>query len=196
MFIQVMQAKCSRAAEVRAFAEKWSQDVAEGFLGGTFGVTDDGQFLGIVRFTSADAAAANSARPETDALSQEFAGLMDGPIDFADYDDVSQFLDGGSDDAGFVQVIRGKVGDAAQAKAVVAAGDEGELKAMRPEIIGGSFAIAADGSFTQTVYFTSEESARQGEQQEPPADVRDAIQEMMAGASFYDLRSPWFESAS
>lgn len=193
MFIQVMQAKCSRPDEVRAFAEKWSQDVADGFLGGTFGVTDDGYFLGIVRFASAQAAAANSERPETDELSREFAGLMDGPIEFADYDDVSEFLDGGSGRAGFVQVIRGTTSDVAAAKALMA--DTGSLKEMRPEIIGGTFAVGDDGGFTETVYFTDEASARSGEQQDPPAEVRETIEDLMAGAAFYDLRSPWFESA-
>ena len=193
MFIQVMQAPCSRPDEVRAFSEKWSGDVAEGFLGGTYGVTDDGTFLAVVRFASTEAARANSERPETDALSREFAGLLDGPIEFADYDDVSQFLEGGSDAAGFVQVIRGTTSDVAATKALMA--DTGSLKEMRPEIIGGTFAVDADGDFTQTVYFTDEASARSGEQQEPPAEVREAIEDLMSGASFFDLRDPWFESA-
>lgn len=193
MFIQVMQAKCSRADDVRAFMEKWSDDDSIGFLGGTFGVTDDGDFLGVVRFESAEAASANSARPETDAMSREFAGLLDSPVEFSDYDDVTDFLGGGSDDAGFVQVIRGRVDDASAAKAFM--NDPGDLQQMRPEIIGGTFAVSADGDYTQTVYFTDEASARQGEQQEPPAEVRDAIETMIAGASFYDLRNPWFASA-
>jgi hypothetical protein len=193
MFIQVMQAKCSRADEVRAFMEKWSDDDAVGFLGGTFGVTDDGTFLGIVRFESAEAASANSARPETDAMSREFATLLDSAIEFSDYDDVSDFLGGGSDDAGFVQVIRGRVDDVAATKALI--NDPGDLQEMRPEIIGGTFAISADGDYTQTVYFTDEASAREGEQKEPPSEMREVIEGMMANASFYDLRNPFFASA-
>jgi len=193
MFIQVMQAKCSRADEVRAFSETYESDDAVGFLGGTFGVTDDGQFLGIVRFSSAETAAANSARPETDAWAKEFGALLDGPVSFADYDDVSEFLEGGSDSAGFVQVIRGTTSDVDAVKALMA--DTGSLKEMRPEIIDGTFAIDADGGYTQTVYFTDEASARSGEQQEPPAEVRETIEKLMAGASFYDLRNPWFETA-
>ena len=38
--------------------------------------------------------------------------LFDGPVEFHDCDDVTLMMDGGSDDAGFVQVIRGKVDDA------------------------------------------------------------------------------------
>lgn len=196
MFIQVMQAACSRPEELRKFAEGWKDDLgpgASGFLGGTFGVTEDGQFLGVVRFESASAAAANSARPEQDAWAQQFGSYLDGPPSFSDYDDVTEFLAGGSDAAGFVQVIRGSTDDVAGVKALMA--DTGSLQEMRPEILGGTFAVDADGGFTQTVYFTDEASARTGEQQEPPAEVREAIEKLMEGASFHDLRAPWFESA-
>ena len=40
---------------------------AEGWLGGTYGMTDDGQFVGVVRFESREAAARNSLRPEQTA---------------------------------------------------------------------------------------------------------------------------------
>jgi hypothetical protein len=196
MFIQVIQAKCSQPDELRAFADGSMDEIRPGsigILGGTFGVTDDGDFIGVVRFESAEAAAANSARPEQDAWAKKFASHLDGPPSFSDYDDVSDFLGGGSDDAGFVQVIRGHVDDVAGAKALI--NDTGDLAKMRPEIIGGTFAVTADGDFTQTVYFSDEASARQGEQQAPPAEMREVIESMMAGASFYDLRSPWFETA-
>ncbi|MGC4110935.1 MAG: hypothetical protein QM747_11040 [Nocardioides sp.] len=197
MFIQVIQGKTSREAELRAHAESWATDGgaegAVGWLGGTFGVTDTGDFLGVVRFTSQDDARANSARPETGAFAEKMASLMDGPVQFHDCADVTTFLDGGSDDAGFVQVISGHVDDREPAKALVAHTDE--LRAMRPEILGGTLAFADDGTFFQTVYFTDESRARSGEQLEPPAEVRAVLETMMAGASFHDLRRPWFESA-
>jgi hypothetical protein len=65
---------------------------------------------------------------------------------------------------------------------------------MRPEIIGATMAIEDDGTFTETVFFTDEASARQGEQQEPPAEVREDLETLMAGARFYDLHHPWFAS--
>ena len=55
--------------------------------------------------------------------------------------------------------------------------------------------LAPDGTFFETVYFTDEDSARKGEGMEPPTEVREALEAMMAGASFYDLHKPWFESA-
>jgi hypothetical protein len=194
MFIQVMQAQCSRPDEVRAFMEKWSSDDSIGFLGGTFGVTDDGVFLGIVRFESTEAAAANSARPETDALSQEFAGLLDSPLEFADYEDVTNIRGGGSDDAGFVQVIRGRVDDADRANAP--APGFSERTEVRDDVNGGTPPIAADGDYTETIYFTDESAARANEQGEPPPeDVRADLEWMASGATYYDLRNPWFESA-
>jgi hypothetical protein len=195
MFIQVIKAKTSRAAEVRALAETWRDgdgSGAIGWLGGTFGVTDSGDFFAIVRFTSHEDATANSARPETGAFSAKLGALMDGAPAFYDCDDVTPFLGGGSDDAGFVQVIEGHTDDAGPMKAMAA--DTGDLQAMRPEILGGTFALAADGTFFQTVYFTDEASARTGEAVEPPAGVREVLEAVMAGASFHDLREPWFES--
>ena len=196
MFIQVMQAKCSRADDVRKFADSYDDTDAVGFLGGTFGVTDEGEFLGVVRFESAEAAAANSARPETDAWAQEFAALLDGPVSFADYDDVTEIRGGGSDSAGFVQVIRGRVDDADRAKRLIQGFSD--MTEVRPDVLGGTLAIGADGGYTETIYFTDEAAARAGEQGEepPPSEVAGDLEWMMDGASYYDLRNPWFESGS
>jgi hypothetical protein len=196
VFMQVMQGKCSRPDELRALADSWREEGsagAIGWLGGTYGITEDGTFLGMIRFTSREDAMANSARPETNAFAEKMGALMDGPVTFHDCDDVTSFLDGGSDEAGFVQVISGHLDDPAPAKAMLA--DTGDLQEMRPEIIGGTFALAPGGTYFQTIYFTDEESARKGEQIEPPEDVRAALESMMAGATFYDLHQPWFASA-
>jgi hypothetical protein len=177
-------------------AESWREELgsgAVGWLGGTYGITDDDQFLGVVRFESREAAMANSRRPEQGEWAKKMMSLMDGPVEFHDCDDVMMFLDGGSDDAGFVQIIQGKVDDPDRIKAMLA--DTTMLHQMRPDIIGGTLAIEPDGSFTETVAFRDEDSARQGEKTEPPAEVRSELESMMAGARFYDLHHPWFESA-
>lgn len=200
MFIQVIQGKCTRQDELRALADTWRGELgpgAAGWLGGTYGFTDDGMFVGVVRFESREAAMANSARPEQGTWAERMMALMDGPVEFHDCDDVTVFLGGGSDEARFVQVIRGKVQDATAIKAMLA--DTTQLHEMRPEILGGTLAFEPDGTFTETVAFTDEASARKGEQLEPPADIPEAVlkamQEVMSNAVFYDLRAPWFESA-
>ncbi|MDO7867039.1 hypothetical protein [Nocardioides jiangxiensis] len=196
MFIQVFQGPCSRPEEAHALLDEWRRDLApgaDGWLGGTFGCTDDGQLIGVVRFESREAAAANSARPEQGAWAERLSALMDGPLEFHDCDDVTLMLDGGSDRAGFVQIIRGKVDDPARLKAMMA--DTRSLHEMRPDIIGASLALEPDGTFTETVAFTSEAEAREGEKTPPPPEVQRELQYAMASATFYDLHSPWFESA-
>jgi hypothetical protein len=196
VFIQIIQGRCTRPDELRALAREWRDELspgATGWLGGTYGVTDDDMFVGVVRFESREAAMANSARPEQAAWAEKMATLMDGPVEFHDCDDVTLMLGGGSDDAGFVQVIRGKVEDVDRLKAMSAHDDD--LHRMRPEILGASLAIEKDGTFTETVAFTDEQSARRGEAQEVPEEVRADLEYAMRGATFYDLRHPWFESA-
>nr|WP_221634489.1 hypothetical protein [Nocardioides luti] len=180
-------------------AERWRDELgpsADGWLGGTYGFTDDDLFVGVVRFESREAAMRNSARPEQGVWAERMMALMDGPVEFHDCDDVTLMMGGGSDTAGFVQVIRGRVDEPERLKALMT--DADLLHQMRPEILGATLAVEDDGTFTETVAFTDEESARQGEQvmaAQMPDDLRSTLETAMAGAMFLDLRHPWFESA-
>jgi hypothetical protein len=197
VFIQTIQGHCTRRDDLRAVLDRWPEELgpgAAGWLGGTYGFTDDDQFLGVVRFADRDAAMANSDRPEQGRWAEELTALFDGPVEFHDSDDVTLLMDGGSDDAGFVQVIRGKVDDPERLRAMMTA-DPARLHEMRPEIIGATLAMEPDGAFTETVAFTDEESAHRGEAEEPPPDVRAELDYAMRGATFYDLHHPWFETA-
>jgi hypothetical protein len=195
MFIQIIQGKCTRQDECREMGERWLRELApgaDGWLGGTYGFTDDDQFMAIVRFDSRESAQANGARPEQGAWWQEMERLFDGPVEFHDCDDVTLMLEGGSDDAGFVQVIRGKVDDATTMKKMTT--DTEMLHEMRPDIIGGTLAIEEDGTFIETIAFTDEESARRGEQVPMPDDVRQAMESAMHDVTYADLHHPWFAS--
>lgn len=198
MFIQIIQGKCTRQDELRALADTWREEMAptaEGWLGGTYGFTDDDEFVGIIRFESRDAAKRNSERPEQGEWAKQMTALLDGPVEYHDCDDVTLMLDGGSDDAGFVQVIRGKVADPTKPKSLM--GDTDMLHEMRPEILGATLAVEPDGTFTETVAFTDEASARAGESSEMPAmpvEVRETLEASMRGATYYDLHHPWFAS--
>jgi hypothetical protein len=92
-----------------------------------------------------------------------------------------------------VQVIRGKVDDPQRLKAMLTS-DPTSLHEMRPEIIGATLAIEEDGTFTETVAFTDEESARRGEQVPMPDDVRQAMESAMHDVTYADLHHPWFAS--
>lgn len=196
MFIQVIEGRTSRLADLTALFEEWRRELspgADGWLGSTHGVDDDGVFVGVVRFESREHAMANSDRPEQGAWAERMMALFDGEVEFHDFDDVTVMMDGGSDEAGFVQVIEGKVDDVERLKRLSTM-DTDELHRLRPEIIGATLACAPDGSYTETVAFTSEQAARQGESQEPPEDVRAELAWAMAGARFHDLHRPQFLS--
>ena len=193
MFIQIMQGKCTKQDEMRSMADRWRTDLApgaEGWLGGTYGFTDDDMFVAVIRFETKELAMANSARPEQAVYAEQMMALMDGPVEFHDCNDVTLMLDGGSDDAGFVQVIRGRVGDPEKLRSMMRETDM--LHEMRPEILGATLAIEDDGTFTETVSFTDEATARAGESKEMPAEIREELDSAMQDVTFMDLHHPWF----
>ena len=193
MFIQVIQSKSSRHDEVRALMHEWAEmpdDGSTGFLGSTYGFTDDDDFISVVRFESKEKAMANSARPETDAMAKRMAELVDGPPTYYDCDDVTVWGEGGSDDAGFVQVIQGRTDDPDRLKATMSGADD--MRQERPDIIGGTFALTDDGTFINTVAFTDEASAREGEKKSSPPEE---MMSLMRDVKYFDLHDPWFASA-
>ena len=199
VFIQVIQGMCRDADALHRQMDRWRQEMgpkAEGWLGGTYGVTDDNQFIGIVRFESKEAAAGNSTRPEQGEWWAETEKCFDGDVTFHDCDEATMFLDGGADDAGFVQVMQGRVTDPERFRRFMDLPMD-MLQKARPEIIGGTIAMEPDGRFTETVAFTSEAAARKGESQEMPDEVRAELESEMAlmqDVTYLDLRHPWFAS--
>ena len=72
------------------------------------------------------------------------------------------------------------------------------LHQARPELIGGTIAIDADGWFTETMAFRSEAEARQGEQMEMPDEMAQQFNremEQVHDMRYLDLHHPWFASA-
>jgi hypothetical protein len=197
VFIQIIQGKCTKQEELRAAMDRWRVECepgALGFLGGTYGFTDDDMFCAVVRFESREAARANSARPDQGRWWESVEPLFDGPVEFHDCSDVMLMMDGGSDQAGFVQIIRGKADDPDALRAMMS--DTELLHDMRPDILGATLAIEPDGTFTETVAFTDEESARAGEQREMPAEMRERMERAMHDVRFMDLHHPFFASKS
>jgi hypothetical protein len=201
VFIQVIQGKCNDADAMHRRMDMWREELepgAVGWLGGTYGLTDDNEFIGVVRFDSAESAMRNSNRPEQGAWWAETSKLFDGEVTFHDCDDVTLMLDGGSDDAGFVQVIQGRVSDPAKLHQMMDNQPMEMLHQQRPDILGGTVAIDKDGFFTQTIAFRSEAEAREYEKQEMPPEMReqmDSMNAMESDVSYHDLHHPWFATA-
>jgi hypothetical protein len=199
MFAQVIQGRTADAAALRRRGDDWVRELgpgATGWLGATGGVTDEGDAIMVVRFESEEAARANSDRPEQGAWWAETAKLYEGEVTFHDCHQVDLFLGGGTDDAGFVQVIQGR-GDREPLQA--AAGElETFLRRTRPDVLGGIIAWHGDGTFTQTVYFPDEASARAGEAQELSPEDAEFSRRFLGQIEmtrFFDLRDPWIVSA-
>jgi|tagenome__1003787_1003787.scaffolds.fasta_scaffold20966056_5 hypothetical protein len=199
MFVQVIQGSVADADELRASLDRWNRDLgpgAVGWLGATSGVTADGRAIAMVRFESADAARANSERPEQHQWWMETSKLFAGDVTFHDSRQVYEFGAGGSDDAGFVQVIQGRVTDPDRALELMRQTEE-PMRELRPDVIGGVIAVHGDDGFTQAVYFTSQEAAREGERKTAPPEAQKAMEEqmaLMADLVYFDLTNPWLDS--
>jgi hypothetical protein len=196
MFVQIITGRTTDAAKFRAQGEKWIKEVrpgAKGFLGGTGGVADDGRVVLSARFTDQAAAEANANRPEQSAFWEEMVKTFDGEPTFRETSDVDTMLAGGSDDAGFVQVMEGKVTDRAKAAAMETPEMMEQLRAVRPDVIGGMRMWFPDNSFVMINYFTSEAAAREGESkaefQQPPEEMKD-WDSVFGEMTFTDLRDP------
>lgn len=187
MFIQVIEGRVRDVDTMRERFVAWKRDVQPtGYLGSTHGLTLDGAWISVVRFESELAARRNSERPEQRAWWRETSKLFEDDVRFDDSTEVDVVLPG-SDDAGFVQVLRGRARDKAALRALLK-----EIAPIaregRPFLIGAVYAWHGD-RFTNTVYFTSESEARKGELSEPPPHV-ERWRQLVDDLRFLDVRDP------
>lgn len=191
MFVQVIEGKVGDLDKLHSQIDKWLKELAPGatgWLGHTAGVAADGTFFAAVRFRSAEAAKANSDRPEQSAWWEETRRCLAGDVRFADCRHVDRIgIRGGSDDAGFVQVIQGR-GDR-QAMLAASKGRDGFFARMRPDVLGAYVAWESGAQFSQLVYFESEAAAREGEQR------YEIVMTAVQFDRFIDLSEPWLASA-
>jgi hypothetical protein len=197
VFIQVIQGRTKDAGGLRRQFDRWQQELgpgAKGYLGTTGGVADDGTAIFLARFENEQAARANSDRPEQGAWWNETAKYFDGEVTFRDCTEVDTTLAGGSDDAGFVQVMQGRARNRDRLRQL-----EQELMprmtAMRPDVIGSVRGWDGD-LFTEAIYFTSEAEARKGESSMPD-DAGEEFAEYSSLAedlTYIDLKDPWLRS--
>jgi hypothetical protein len=198
MFIQVIQGRAADAEGLRRQVERWQEEVrpgAAGYLGATGGIADDGAVILLARFESQEAAQANSDRPEQGAWWGETAKCFDGDAMFRDCTDVETTLAGGSDKAGFVQVMQGWVNNRARLQELEARFMP-QLAELRPDLIGSVRAWDGD-HYTEAIYFTSEAEARKGEAS-MTEEMPDELQEYLSLAqdlTYMDLKEPWLFSA-
>jgi hypothetical protein len=201
MFAQVIQGRTADPDSIRRATDRWVQELApgaEGWLGSTAGVADDGRFVVVARFESAEAARRNSDRPEQGRWWEETSRSFDGEVTFLDSDDVTVELTGDPAQAGFVQVMQGQVTDPDRARKIMAELPQDVMSRYRPDVLGSVMISTGDGRWVQVVYFTSEEEARAAESKEPPKEMAEAMSELgslsVGETQFLDLRRPVLSS--
>jgi hypothetical protein len=194
MFVQVFEGRVADRDALRRQMDRWKTDLrpgATGFLGSTVGVTDDGYAIAFARFESAAAAQANSDKPEQGQWWAETEKAYKGDVTFTNSEDVDTFLGGGSNDAGFVQVMKGTA-DRERIHAMDRSFEQ-HAPSFRPDVIGG-FRVWNGDRYMEVIYFTSEAAAREGEKKEPPPELAGEMSEfedMMANVQFLDIKDPW-----
>ena len=200
MFVQVIRGQVSDPAQVHDALDLWVEQLAagaEGWLGSTVGVTADGQFVGLARFDSQQAAQRNSDRPEQHQWWMDTAKLFTGEVTFRDSSDVTVDVNGDPDAAGFVQVMQGRGSNPERARDLMAQNTD-EWAAFRPDVIASMAVEHEEGGYTVAMYFTSEEAAREGERKEPPPALKAQMEEMnkltIGEPEFLDLRQFWLYS--
>ena len=201
VFVQVIQGQVKDAGKTREALDLWERELApgaDGWLGSTGGVTDDGKFIELVRFESEAAARRNSERPEQDRWWKQTSRLFTGSgASFKESDEVTVDVVGDPERAGFVQVIQGQGSDPDRARELMAQ-DSDEWAAFRPDIVASVAMQHEDGRYTMATYFTSEADARAGELKELPPELKEQMAEMGAltvgEPEFLDIKKPWMHS--
>jgi hypothetical protein len=197
MFVQVITGKTSKAGQVRAAMDRWVDELApgaQGWLGSTAGVTEDGRFIALARFESEEAAQRNSDRSEQDRWWADTAQLLDGEATFRNSVNVMPDLRGDPDNAGFVQIMQGEQGPDPERAQELMNQNRDEWAAFRPEVLGSLGAAHPDNTWTMALYFTSEAEAREGEAKEPPPRLKAQMEEMdklsVGTPEYFDLKDP------
>ena len=202
MFIRVIQGRATNPPGIRRDLGRWQRLLAadaDGWLGSTAGITDDGWSITVVRFASQAQARRNSARPEQREWWRDASQHLTRVV-VHDAPKVHRYRQGDADTAGFVQVIQGHSDDLERV-ASLGRDQEEVLARDAPHILGMTVAEHGDrpGDFTQIVYFTSEQDARRF-QPEPPIEADEPAQEerrrLMTELRCFDLRDPQLLSPS
>jgi hypothetical protein len=195
--VQVIKGRVADPARVKAALDRWAEELApeaEGWLGTTAGVTEDGRFIAAARFESEDAARRNSDRPEQDRWWSETSRLFDGEPGFLDSSEVDVDTNGDPAAATFVQVMQGRTSDPERARRMMAE-DSTDWSSFRPDMLGSVAAGHDGGAYTMVMWFTSEAEAREGERKEPPPELKAQMEEMgslsVGEPEFFDLKDPW-----
>jgi hypothetical protein len=199
MYVRVIDGSVHSKALLRNAWERLTQTLAEheGFLGAAGGVSAESRFLGVLRFAEEAAALAAMPSPGPELWYEQLITFIH-DIEVRDTDDAEVLIPGGTGAAGFVQFVVGRTSDR-QRMRTLKRGMQEMIRVQRPEVLGAIVAWHPDDRFTETVYFASEQAARDGEGREFPggmASLLGDILQVVPELDFVDVRDPWLLDAA
>jgi hypothetical protein len=198
MFIQGIRGIGADPDRLRESIQLWGHDIgpgAVGWLGSTGGITKDGTFVALMRFDAKQSMLRNRARSvQHNWFVRNLSALFPQEVEFDDSVEVWTTWGGGSDDAGFVRVVRGRVDDEQRLRDL-----DGELAALadgtRPGgVIGGVVALHGGGEFTRATYFASARAAGEDHGGAAYRRITAAQAALSVRSTTFDLHRPWFQS--
>jgi hypothetical protein len=201
VFAQVIEGRTTNASGIRSALERWVRDAAPGavgWAGTTAGVTYAGRFVAVLRFDTEQAARANESRPEHHQWWTETSALLGGHVAVRNGTVVGGYFAGDSAQAGFVQVVQGRVSNLDGAREHVRRLQDA-LKVHLPALLSIVTVEHGDGWFTRALHYSSEAEARAGERDMPPEVRRldrEALRLVVGPLEFLDLREPWVHLAA
>lgn len=196
MFVRMLRARVSAKPLLRNAWDQLGDSLGKipGWRCMVGGIDRDGGFFGTIEFTDPGAAHHAWTDGEVSRWLQEVQRSLDN-VDERESADGEILLPGPRNEAGFIQFIQARTSDKPRWKAINDAMQE-VMRSHRPEVLAATIAWNDDDSFLETVYFTSEQEAREGESREFPGGMAGLFGELMdlvSDLSYTDLRSPWLK---
>ncbi len=179
MFVIKVEARTSRAEDVRRQVLTWPSDVgvlASGWLGITSGVSAAGEWIFLNRFLSQEAAWTTSDLPEYGTWWKACRRYLDGSPDFLESTNVLGILGGGSDAAGSVMII-----DGTASHSVVRDGLrrlESLAKQEQTGLMGGIVSLHDRKRFTEVLYL-SDNAASVAQRRTPSPPLSEHIDDLV-----------------
>lgn len=173
---------------------RWFDEIApEGWLSATAGVSDDGRFLAMHRFPSAE-----SARRMDDEARRSWRSDLSQHLDEVQVHEASHVATFGQarpDEAGSVVVVQA---EARVTRDVLERIAQDELHAMRRRdlvALGGLLAHHGDGRFTELIYYPPGAQTF-GEHRDSPlaeegASMLEQLAEHVSGLDYRNIPEPW-----
>ncbi len=196
IFVQIVQGEVHHPERTRDHYERWFDQVApgaDGWLSSTAGVTEDNEFVAVVRFASELAVRANTQRPEHTRWWEEMQREFAAPATVHHCARVATFGESRPDHAGFAQVVQGTTGKLSEVLENVAETEQHHIYEHHLNVTGGLVADHGDHRFTELIYYPSDEAARHSGTEglaRKGVSLVERLAGVVADVRYFDLHDP------